>query len=187
MINLEQLKLLEAKVMKAADYVEKVTGENAALQKKETDLETRLEFHQQRIDELEALITRFKEEQDQIEDGILAALDRLSQFEDAIEKSLKEKPAGHAGGAKAAAKDQTRAQPPAMQAAVPSAMPGARKTQAQGATLMEAASMFNESDDSGSGKTCFEIPEGSAGTDIPDPLDDAMYGKQQGEKELEIF
>ena len=37
------------------------------------------------------LVMRFKEDQGRIEDGIIAALDRLSQFEEAFENSLKEK------------------------------------------------------------------------------------------------
>jgi len=81
MLNLEQVKLLETKVANAIDYVQRVTGENANLRKK-------LEANQKRIDELEVLVTRFKEDQGLIEDGILAALDRLNQFEDAVEKSL---------------------------------------------------------------------------------------------------
>jgi peptidoglycan hydrolase CwlO-like protein len=81
MVSLEQVKLLETKVARAIDYVERVSGENATLQEK-------LESYQKRIDELEVLVQRFKEEQGRIEDGILSALDRLNQFEDAIEKSL---------------------------------------------------------------------------------------------------
>jgi FtsZ-binding cell division protein ZapB len=81
MLTLEQVKLLEAKVANAIDYVQRVTGENAALRKK-------LESNQKRIDELEILMSHFKEDQNRIEDGILAALDRLNQFEDAVEKSL---------------------------------------------------------------------------------------------------
>jgi FtsZ-binding cell division protein ZapB len=81
MVSLEQVKLLEAKVARAIDYVERVSGENATLQEK-------LESYQKRIDELEVLVQRFKEEQGRIEDGILSALDKLNQFEDAIEKSL---------------------------------------------------------------------------------------------------
>jgi hypothetical protein len=78
---------LETKVARAIEYVERVTGENALLQEK-------LESYQKRIDELEVLVQRFKEDQGRIEDGILSALDRLNQFEDAIEKSLaaREKP-----------------------------------------------------------------------------------------------
>jgi FtsZ-binding cell division protein ZapB len=81
MVSLEQVKLLEAKVARAIDYVERVSGENTALREK-------LDSYQRRIDELEVLVQRFKEDQGRIEDGILSALDRLNQFEDAIEKSL---------------------------------------------------------------------------------------------------
>ena len=81
MLSLEQVKLLETKVVNTIEYVQRVTGENAALRKK-------LEGNQKRIDELEVMVTRFKEDQGRIEDGILSALDRLNQFEDAIEKSL---------------------------------------------------------------------------------------------------
>jgi len=81
MISLEQVKLLESKVTKAIDYVKKVTDENSSLKGK-------LDSYQNRIDELEVLIQQFKEEQSRIEDGILSALDRLNQFEDALEKTL---------------------------------------------------------------------------------------------------
>jgi hypothetical protein len=81
MVTLEQVKLLEAKVTKAVDYVERVSRENVQLQGK-------LDSYQKRIDELEVLIRKFKEDQGRIEDGILSALDRLNKFEDAIEKSI---------------------------------------------------------------------------------------------------
>ena len=91
MINLEQVKLLEKKVAKAVDYVERLAKENAALSQRETELHTKLESYQKRIDELEILVMGFKEDQGRIEEGILAALDRLNQFEKAMEKSLKDK------------------------------------------------------------------------------------------------
>ena len=98
MINLEQVKLLETKVEKTINYVERLVKDNAALYRKETELQARLESYQKRIDELEVLIVRFKEDQSQIENGILSALDRLSQFEKAFEKAMgksrKNKPAG---------------------------------------------------------------------------------------------
>jgi chromosome segregation ATPase len=87
MLNLEQVRLLETKVVKAIEYVERVNVENASLRE-------RLESYQKRIDELEVLVMRFKEDQGRIEDGILSALDRLNQFENAIEKSLKERGGG---------------------------------------------------------------------------------------------
>jgi chromosome segregation ATPase len=81
MVTLEQVRLLETKVAKAIDFVRQVTEENNALKGK-------VDSYERRIDELEVLIQRFKEDQGRIEDGILSALDRLNQFEDAIEKSL---------------------------------------------------------------------------------------------------
>ena len=81
MISLEQVKLLESKVSKAIEHVIKITEENVLLKGK-------LDSYQKRIDELEVLIKQFKEEQSRIEDGILSALDRLNQFEDALESTL---------------------------------------------------------------------------------------------------
>ena len=77
MVSLEQIKLLESKVTRTIDYVNKVTEENKRLKEK-------LDSYQVRIDELEILILQFKEDQSRIEDGILSALDRLNQFEDAV-------------------------------------------------------------------------------------------------------
>jgi FtsZ-binding cell division protein ZapB len=90
MINLEQVKLLEAKVGKAIDFVERLARENAVLRRQESELQARLGSYQKRIDELEVLVVGFKDDQGRIEEGILAALDRLSQFEKAMEKSLKD-------------------------------------------------------------------------------------------------
>jgi len=81
MVTLEQVKLLESKVTRTIDYVKKVTEENARLKEK-------LDSYQGRIDELEVLIQRFREDQSRIEDGILSALDRLNQFEDALESKF---------------------------------------------------------------------------------------------------
>ena len=78
MITLEQVRLLETRITKTIEYVKKVTGENTALKGK-------LDSYQKRIAELEVLIQRFREDQSRIEDTILSALDRLNQFEDAVE------------------------------------------------------------------------------------------------------
>jgi FtsZ-binding cell division protein ZapB len=160
MINLEQVKLLETKVAKAVDYVERLAKENAVLHRQEAELQARLESYQKRIDELEVLVMGFKEDQGRIEEGILSALDRLSQFEKAMEKSLREKSAG----TKAAPK-----QP-------------AAKTDPEQAEV------------SGDGQTCFEIPEGAAGDDIPDPLEGSQDKKPSTDdtapaegEELDIF
>ncbi|MDR0731665.1 MAG: cell division protein ZapB [Treponema sp.] len=85
MITLEQVKQLEAKVARAIEYVERISGENSQLQGK-------LDSYQRRIDELEVLIQKFREDQGRIEEGILSALDRLNKFEDAIEKSIASPP-----------------------------------------------------------------------------------------------
>ncbi|MDR1443334.1 MAG: cell division protein ZapB [Treponema sp.] len=81
MITLEQVKLLEAKVVRAIEYVERISRENSQLQGK-------LDSYQKRIADLDIVIQRFKEDQGRIEEGILSALDRLNRFEDIIEKSI---------------------------------------------------------------------------------------------------
>jgi len=91
MLSLEQVQLLETKVAKAIEYVQRVTAENATLSSERAALLSKLEANQKRLDELEMLVMRFKEDQGRIEDGIIAALDRLSQFEEAFENSLKDK------------------------------------------------------------------------------------------------
>jgi len=91
MISLEQVQELETKVAKAIEYVQRVNAENAALSSDRAGLQQKLEANQKRLDELELLVMRFKEDQGRIEDGIVAALDRLNQFEEAFEKSLNEK------------------------------------------------------------------------------------------------
>jgi len=81
MISLEQVKQLESKVIKVIDSLKKAAEEK-------TQLIEKLDSYQKRIDELEALVQRFKDDQSRIEDGILSALDRLNQFEDALESRL---------------------------------------------------------------------------------------------------
>ena len=81
MVTLEQVRQLETKIGKAIDYVSRVSGENARLQGE-------LEGSQKRAAELEETVQRFREDQSRIEEGILAALDRLDQFEDAVNKGF---------------------------------------------------------------------------------------------------
>jgi len=106
MISLEQVLLLETRVAKAIDYVKKLSAENAALLSEREGLQSKLEANQKRIDELEVHVMRFKEDQGRIEDGIIAALDRLSQFEEAFEHSLKDE---KGADKKSAAKAKTKA------------------------------------------------------------------------------
>ena len=81
MVSLEQVKLLDSKVSRLIDNVKKANEEN-------TQLKERLNTYQKRIDELEVLVKQFRQEQSRIEEGILSALDRLNQFEDALESKL---------------------------------------------------------------------------------------------------
>jgi len=94
MISLEQVQLLESRVAKAIEYVEHLTAKNAALSSERAALQKKLDVNQKRLDELEVLVMSFKEDQGRIEDGIIAALDRLSQFEEAFENSLTDKTPG---------------------------------------------------------------------------------------------
>jgi len=187
MINLEQVKLLESKVSKTIDFLDRISKENAALVQREAELQEKLEASQKRIEELEVLISGFKEEQSRVEDGILAALDRLSQFEEAIEKSLTEKRHSKAdGSSKHAVKDSIKSpshNSPQKAAAVTAAAP-----------VKEEAP--EEQSDSGAAddKICFEIPEEELTDDILDPLtdtldEDAIMDGNSPEKggELDIF
>lgn len=81
MVTVEQVRQLESKVAKAIDYINKLTDENTLLKNK-------LDNYQTRIDELEVLIQRFKEDQARIEEGILSALDRLNRFEDDVHRTI---------------------------------------------------------------------------------------------------
>jgi hypothetical protein len=81
MVTLEQVRQLETKIGKAIDYVNRVSGENVRLRGE-------LDGSEKRVAELEETVRRFREEQGRIEEGILAALDRLDQFEDAVNKGL---------------------------------------------------------------------------------------------------
>jgi len=92
MITLEQVKLLESKVTALIDHTKKLTAENTALRGK-------LDSYQKRIDELEVMFQRFKEEQTQIADGFLSVLEKLNQVEDAAENAL---PSGNALSAESA-------------------------------------------------------------------------------------
>ena len=187
MINLEQVKLLEAKVAKTIDFVEKVTKENSGLLRREAELQEKLESYQKRIDELEVLIIGFKEEHGRIEDSFFAVLDKLSQFEEAMEKNLKEKNHGGNNASRHAAKDTIKSPGhnlPQKKPAKEEAIPGQVAEQdAQPPAEFEA---LNE-------KVCFEIPDDETGDDILDPLTETL-DEEAGEAnspaeggELDIF
>ncbi len=82
MITLEQIKQLELKVHKAVELILSLKNENSLLNKK-------LEEYQKRIDELEVLISGFREDQTDIESGILDIITQLNRLEDDILKDEK--------------------------------------------------------------------------------------------------
>jgi chromosome segregation ATPase len=77
MISLEQIQKLEARVGKAVELIRSLRQENASLTR-------RLGEYQTRIDELEVLIGKFKQDQGEIEKGIMSALEQLDALEDGL-------------------------------------------------------------------------------------------------------
>jgi chromosome segregation ATPase len=77
MITLDQIRQLDQKVRKAIDNINSLKNENKMLQEK-------LANYQLRIEELEILIDTFKEDQGEIENGIIEALIQLDVLEDNI-------------------------------------------------------------------------------------------------------
>ncbi|WP_052078360.1 cell division protein ZapB [Spirochaeta lutea] len=90
MISVEQIRLLETKVQQAVSLL-------ANLQEENKTLRTRLSKYEERIDELEFLIEEFKEEQSEIEQGIISALNQLNELS-----------AGHSTSEPAAPEEKTR-------------------------------------------------------------------------------
>ncbi|MDR3116170.1 MAG: hypothetical protein LBU25_11710 [Treponema sp.] len=79
--TLDHVKLLEAKVISALDFVKQVSEENRQLKEQ-------AKTQQKQIEELKQLIQAYKDEYAQIEEGILSALNQLNHFEDAIADRL---------------------------------------------------------------------------------------------------
>lgn len=75
MITLEHIRKLDQKVSAAITTISALRGENEALKEKLGDYE-------KRIQELEKLVDEFKEDQSEIEQGILNALSQLDKLED---------------------------------------------------------------------------------------------------------
>jgi hypothetical protein len=167
MVTLEQIKLLETKVVRAIDIVTRVTGENAYLKSK-------LENYQKRIDELEVLIQRFKEDQGRIEDGILSALDRLNEFEAAMESSI------------APVKPAAEKPVPGKATIMPEPVNPAPEDEETGATLMfsvpeSGAPEDDDADDDDSAKN--DIPE----EDVSGGSEKIPNDSGSGTAELDIF
>jgi chromosome segregation ATPase len=77
MINLEQIQKLEARVTKAVELIKALKTENQSLRRT-------LDSAQSRMQELEALVGDFRNDQKGIEECILRALENLNELEDEI-------------------------------------------------------------------------------------------------------
>jgi predicted nuclease with TOPRIM domain len=77
MITLEQIRLLETKVQQAVDRIGRLMNENAALRRA-------LESNEARVQELERIVSQFKDDQGKIEQGIINALAQLDSIEDTV-------------------------------------------------------------------------------------------------------
>ncbi len=77
MVNLEQIRLLESRVQKAIQYIQKLREENKSLR-------ASLETYEKRIGDLESMVGDFKSGQQEIELSITNALKQLDQLEDAL-------------------------------------------------------------------------------------------------------
>ncbi len=77
MLSIDQVKLLESKVAGAIELIKNLSDEKDLLKK---DLEAK----DKRIAELETLLLNFKEDQSQIEEKVINALNQLSAFEDSV-------------------------------------------------------------------------------------------------------
>ena len=80
MVSVEQIRLLEKKVRRAVEQISSLKKENQSLKE-------RLGEYEGRINELQLLIESFKQDQGEIEQGILSALDELNRLEDNLDSS----------------------------------------------------------------------------------------------------
>lgn len=77
MVSLEQVRILEARINKVVDLINILKEENRTLKKT-------LAKSQQKISDMESLISNFKNGQDQIEQGIISVIKKLDTLEDDI-------------------------------------------------------------------------------------------------------
>lgn len=77
MITLEHVRLLESRVEKALECIERLRSENS-------ELKGSLSSYEKRIFDLESLVQDFQTDQGRIEEGIIHALEKLNTFEESI-------------------------------------------------------------------------------------------------------
>ena len=153
MVTLEQIKLLESKLTRAINFVTQVTDENNSLKK--------------RNDALEKTIITLKEEKTRIEEGIVSALGKLNQFEDAIERSLGSVvSAGPAGSASSIKSTPKPVQAVKTKPAVPSAYTVDEETADTASVADEDSLSDEEPGTAGMSEDFDEIDSGEAELDI---------------------
>ena len=110
MLNLDQIKQLEARVSKAIELMQTLKDENDLL---------KLELHdrQKRIDELENIVLVFRNDQAKIEEGIINALNHLSAFEDTVYQAANSTAASAVHEAAPAVSESPETQSPAQNSA----------------------------------------------------------------------
>jgi hypothetical protein len=143
MVSLEQIKLLESKIVKAIGFVTQLTEENVRLKK--------------RNEELGEIAARLKDEKIRVEEGIVSALDSLNRFEDAIERSISTvKASGRPKGGELTAETMSAPVPtepsvPAASASAASASAPAARNPVQGPPAEPIPSIYTveEIDDDG--------------------------------------
>jgi len=77
MISLEQIRLLEARILKAVELIRSLKDENKTLRRAVNAAQTRMR-------ELEKLVGDFKSDQQEIEQSILRALENLDRLEEEV-------------------------------------------------------------------------------------------------------
>jgi len=107
MLNLDQIKQLEARVSKAIELMQTLKDENDLL---------KLELHdrQKRIEELENIVLVFRNDQAKIEEGIINALNHLSAFEDTVYQAANSTAASAVHEAASTANEVPEMQPTAL-------------------------------------------------------------------------
>ena len=84
MVTLEQIRQLDTRVRRAIELIGKLKEENYTLK-------NRLAEYQDRIEELEVLISNFKEDQSEIEQGIVNVISELESIDDAAKNAAQAK------------------------------------------------------------------------------------------------
>ena len=102
MISLNQIRLLEQKIESILDLLAVLQSEKAVLEKENAKLKAE-------VQELAVKCSRFEQDEEKIEQGILSVLNRLNNMEDAVQNVMKS--GQSAGGGEKAAQQRQEAEP----------------------------------------------------------------------------